>query len=108
VDCLAVLPLARSEHPNRGLQPRTCGSDGSVTVRAAEHSRPAKRNPASEIRPSDILKTTRKVNYARIDAKELPTLLRQIEVYPGTHVTRLAIKLMALTAEAPPTTMPCT
>jgi integrase len=23
--------------------------------------------------------------------------LRQIEVYPGTHVTRLAIKLMALT-----------
>jgi integrase len=57
----------------------------------------AKRNPASEIRPSDILKTTRKTNYARIDAKELPNLLRQIEVYPGTHVTRLAIKLMALT-----------
>jgi integrase len=57
----------------------------------------AKRNPASEIRPSDVLKTTRKVNYARIDAKELPNLLRQIEVYPGTHVTRLAIKLMALT-----------
>jgi integrase len=57
----------------------------------------SKRNPASEIRPSDILKTTRKVNYARIDAQELPTLLRQIEVYPGTHVSRLAIKLMALT-----------
>lgn len=33
----------------------------------------------------------------RIEAKELPNLLRQIEVYPGTHVTRLAIKLMALT-----------
>jgi hypothetical protein len=32
----------------------------------------AKRNPASEIRPADILKTTRKTNYARIDAKELP------------------------------------
>jgi integrase len=57
----------------------------------------AKRNPASEIRPADILKTTRKTNYARVDAKELPNLLRQIEVYPGTHVTRLAIKLMALT-----------
>jgi integrase len=57
----------------------------------------AKRNPASEIRPSDVLKTTRNVNYARIDAKELPNLLSQIEVYPGTHVTRLAIKLMALT-----------
>jgi integrase len=31
------------------------------------------------------------------DTKELPNLLRQIEVYQGTHVTRLAMKLMALT-----------
>jgi integrase len=57
----------------------------------------AKRNPAVEIRPSDILKSVRKANYARIDAKELPDLLRKIEVYQGTHVTRLAIKLLALT-----------
>ena len=38
-----------------------------------------------------------KSNYARIDAKDLPNLLREIEVYRGTHVTRLAMKLMALT-----------
>ena len=57
----------------------------------------AKRNPAVEIRPSDILKSVRKTNYTRIDAKELPELLRSIEVYHGTHVTRLAIKLLALT-----------
>lgn len=57
----------------------------------------AKRNPASEIRPSDILKPTRKTNLARIDAKDLPALLRAIEVYQGSHVTRLAMKLMALT-----------
>jgi integrase len=50
-----------------------------------------------EIRPRDILQATHRVNYARIDAKELPQLLRKIEVYSGTHVTRLAIKLMALT-----------
>jgi integrase len=50
-----------------------------------------------EIRPRDILRATHKVNYARIEAKELPNLLRQLEVYPGKHVTRLAIKLMALT-----------
>jgi integrase len=55
------------------------------------------RNPASEIRPSDILKPTRKTNMARIDAKELPALLRSIEVYEGRQLTRLAIKLMALT-----------
>jgi integrase len=38
-----------------------------------------------------------KVNHARVDVKELPNLLRQIEVYQGTHVTRLAMKLIALT-----------
>jgi len=57
----------------------------------------AKRNPASEIRPADVLKPTHKTNLARIDAKELPALLRAIEVYQGTHITRLAMKLMALT-----------
>ena len=57
----------------------------------------SKRNPAAEIRPSDILKPTRKINMARIDAKELPALLRAIEVYEGRQLTRLAIKLMALT-----------
>ncbi len=34
---------------------------------------------------------------ARIDAKELPALLRAIEIYRGTQLTRLAIKLIALT-----------
>ncbi len=55
------------------------------------------RNPASDFKPSDILKSARTTNYARIDAKALPELLRAIEVYQGTHITRLAIKLMALT-----------
>jgi len=57
----------------------------------------AKRNPASEFRPSDVLKPAHKTNLARIDAKDLPGLLRAIEVYQGTHVTRLAMKLMAMT-----------
>lgn len=57
----------------------------------------ANRNPAVEIKPSDILKSIKKTNYARIDAKELPELLKKIEVYHGTHITRLAIKLLALT-----------
>jgi len=57
----------------------------------------SKRNPAAEIRPSDILKPTRKQNMARIDARELPALLRSIEVYEGRQLTQLAIKLMALT-----------
>jgi integrase len=57
----------------------------------------SKRNPTAEIRPSDILKPTHKTNMARIDARELPALLCSIEVYDGRQLTRLAIKLMALT-----------
>jgi integrase len=57
----------------------------------------SKRNPAAEIRPSDILKPTTKTNMARIDAKELPALLRAIELYDGRPLTRQAIKLMAFT-----------
>jgi integrase len=69
---------------------------GMVTRYAVAHGY-SKRNPASEIRPSDILKPTRKTNMARIDAKELPALLRSIELYEGRQLTRLAMKLMALT-----------
>ena len=57
----------------------------------------AQRNPASDVKPGDVLASRRKENYARIDAKELPDLLRKIEGYQGTPVTRLAIKLLALT-----------
>jgi integrase len=56
-----------------------------------------KRNPAQDFRPSDVLKATRKTNYARIAEKELPHLLKEIELYRGTPLTRLALKLMALT-----------
>ena len=57
----------------------------------------AQRNPAADIKPSDVLPSRRQKNYARVDAKELPALLRAIEAYQGTPVTRLAMRLMALT-----------
>ncbi len=57
----------------------------------------ARRNPAADIKPSDVIAPRRATNYARIDARELPSLLRAIEGYRGTPTTRLAIKLMALT-----------
>ena len=57
----------------------------------------ATRNPATFVKPGDIITPRKKVNYARVDARELPTLLRRIEGYQGTPATRLAMKLMALT-----------
>lgn len=55
------------------------------------------RNPAADIKPGDVLASSRPTNFARIDARELPGLLRHIEAYQGAPVTRLAIKLIALT-----------
>src|ERR1700723_964889 len=80
----------------RDIAKRALETTGQIFRYAIAHGY-TKRNPATEVRPRDILKASQKVNYAGIDAKELPHLLRQIEIYPGTHVTRLAIKLMALT-----------
>ncbi len=107
--CLGARPIAAIEAPElvamtkaieqrgaRDIAKRALETTGQVFRFAIAHGY-ATRNPAGEIRPSDILKSTRKVNYARMDAKELPSLLRSIEVYQGTHVTRLALKLMALT-----------
>ena len=107
--CLGSRPLTEIEAPElvamtkaieqrgaRDIAKRALETAGQVFRYAIAHGY-SKRNPASEIRPSDILKTVRKTNYARIDAKELPELLKKIEVYQGTHVTRLAMKLMALT-----------
>lgn len=75
----------------RALQ--TCGQ---VFRYAIAHGM-ASRNPAADIKPSDVLKSRKKENYARIDGKELPELLRKIEAYPGASTTRMALKLIAMT-----------
>jgi integrase len=80
----------------RDVAKRALETTGQIFRYAIAHGH-VTRNPATEIKPRDVLKATVKTNYARVDAKDLPALLRQIEVYPGTHVTRLALKLMALT-----------
>ena len=75
----------------RALQ--TCGQ---VLRYAVAHGQ-LERNPAADVKPGDTLKPRRKSNYARLDVKEVPTLLRKIDAYQGTPTTRLAMMLMALT-----------
>lgn len=69
---------------------------GQVMRYAVAHGL-AERNPAADIKPADILKPSRKSNYARLSEKELPELLRKIDTYDGQPLTRLALQLMALT-----------
>jgi integrase len=54
-------------------------------------------NTIVNVKPSDFLKSHKAVNFARVDPKELKQLLSDIEIYRGTPVTRLAMKLLALT-----------
>lgn len=54
------------------------------------------RNPVADVKPGDVLRARRQVNFARIEVTELPELLRKIEAYAGSPYTRLALKLMAL------------
>ena len=109
VPCLGSLQMTEIEAPDvvamvraveargaRDVAKRAFETTGQIFRYAIAHGY-AKRNPATDVRPRDILKASLKSNYARIEAKELPNLLRQIEIYPGTHVTRFAMKLMALT-----------
>ena len=72
---------------------------GQVFRYAIAHGNESKvtRNPATDIKPSDIIESRRKVNYARVELKELPDLLRAIEAANISSITRFAIKLMALT-----------
>jgi len=55
------------------------------------------RNPTHDVKPGVALKGRKKSNFARVDAKEMPNLLRKIRSYPGSPYTRLAMELMALT-----------
>jgi integrase len=75
---------------------RSLSNIGQVYRYAVAHGL-ATRNPAADFRASDIIRPTPVVNMARVEAEELPKLLRKIENYEGFPVTRLAMKLMALT-----------
>ncbi|OQW88309.1 MAG: integrase [Rhodoferax ferrireducens] len=80
----------------RDIAKRAHETTGQIFRHAIAHGK-ASRNPSTDFKPSDFLKTHRKENYARVDATDLPQLLRKIEAYQGTPTTRLAIKLMSLT-----------
>lgn len=78
------------------LAKRALQTSGQVFRHAIAHGL-ATRNPAADIKPSDVLASRQKKNLARIEGKELPELMRHIEAYKGAVTTRLAMKLMALT-----------
>jgi integrase len=94
-----ILLMAIKKIESRGaldIAKRALSSCGQVFRYAVAHGL-SERNPAADIKPSDVLKPTKKTNYARVDQKELPELLRKIEAYEGQPLTRLALQLLTLT-----------
>lgn len=89
--CKAIEARGAVDIAKRAFQ--TC----SQIIRYAVAHGLAERNPAMDVKPSDALSIRTKEHYARLDAKEMPELLRKIEAYVGGPYTRLAMKLMALT-----------
>ena len=55
------------------------------------------RNPDIDFMASDIIQPRKAKNQARVDIKELPALLRDIDTSETRGITRIAIKLMAYT-----------
>lgn len=55
----------------------------------------ATRNPAADFKPSDILKPSIEVNFARVDEGDLPELLAKLWAYEGDILTIYAVRLMA-------------
>jgi integrase len=84
---------------NRGapeVARRTLGTINKIYRYASAHDL-AERNPVADLKPGTILIGAPVEHFARVDADELPALLQKIDVYRGRSLTRLAIKLMALT-----------
>lgn len=81
------------------LAKRLHQTTGQVFRYAIAHNKESKasRNPASDIKPSDIIESRPKTNYARVDIKDLPHLLRALDSSKSQPLTRLAVKLIALT-----------
>jgi integrase len=72
---------------------QTCGQ----VMRYAMANDLTTHNPVAGVKPGDVLKPHKRRNYARIDEKELPALLRAIDSSVGSDHTRLGLQLMALT-----------
>jgi integrase len=75
---------------------RALQTSGQIMRYAVGHGL-IERNPVADVKPGDVLIARKKVNYARVDAKDLPELLRKMQAYDGSPYTRFALQLIALT-----------
>jgi integrase len=88
--------LAINERGARDIAKRAHETVAQVFRHAVVHGK-AKRNPAADFKPNDVLPAVKVKNMARVDAKDVPALLAAVDSYSGSDIVRLAMKLLALT-----------
>lgn len=93
---IRALMIAIEGRGARDVAKRAHETTGQIFRFAIAHGF-ASRNPATDFKPSDILAEGSSENFARVDARELPTLLSRMESYEGDALTRLAMRLLAYT-----------
>jgi integrase len=90
------LMLVIEERGARDVAKRAHETTGQIFRYAIAHGI-ASRNPAADFKPSDILSEAKEENFARVGAKDLPTLLVKMQSYDGDALTRLGMRLLAYT-----------
>ncbi|WP_049961162.1 tyrosine-type recombinase/integrase [Pseudacidobacterium ailaaui] len=93
---IRTLMIAIEARGARDVAKRAHETAGQIFRYAIAHGL-ASRNPATDFKPSDILAERNSKNVARVDARELPTLLSRMQGYEGDALTRLAMRLLAYT-----------
>ena len=93
---IRTLMIAIEGRGARDVAKRAHETTGQIFRYASAHGL-ASRNPATDFKPSDILAEGSSGNFARVDARELPTLLARMQGYEGDALTRLAMRLLAYT-----------
>lgn len=94
-----VMDVLKSMQNTPDLASRAHQTISAIFRYAITHSHLSKcyQNPASYFKPTDVIASHKKENYARVDIKDFPKLLRDIDNSEATPITRISMKLMALT-----------
>lgn len=90
---IAAVALAIQERGALDLAHRSLNTTSQIFRYGIAHGF-CRRNPAADIKAGDFLKGLNPKNFARVDQKEIPDLLRAIDHYNGMPVTRILLKLV--------------
>ena len=95
-----VKKIESSENSPLEIAKRAYATCGQIFRFAVAHGL-CERNPAADVKISDVVRSKPVVHRTRLDAKDFPELLRKIDTYDtqfgGDELTRLAMQLMTLT-----------